>query len=70
MDKWRGGMGTKSCISALARRLGVLQSRQSSGALTLVGLPRLTGIPKASLLRILKILMQAGDVWQRMVDAA
>jgi IclR family mhp operon transcriptional activator len=47
-----------------------LQIRQSSGALTLVGLHRLTGIPKASLLRILKILMQAGDVWQRMVDAA
>jgi DNA-binding IclR family transcriptional regulator len=54
----------------LARRLGVLRIRQSSGALTLVGLHRLTGIPTASLLRMLKILMQAGDVWQRMVDAA
>ena len=62
--------GNQSSITALARGLGVLQIRQSSGALTLVGLHRLTGIPKASLRRMSKILMQAGDVWQRMVDAA
>ena len=53
--------GNQSSITALARGLGVLQIRQSSGALTLVGLHRLTGIPKASLLRMSKILMQAGD---------
>jgi IclR family mhp operon transcriptional activator len=57
-------------ISALARGLEVLQILQSSGALTLADLHRLTGIPKASLLRILKTLMQGGFIWQRMVDAA
>jgi IclR family mhp operon transcriptional activator len=57
-------------ISALARGLEVLQILQSSGALTLADLHRLTGIPKASLLRILKTLMEGGFIWQRMVDAA
>lgn len=56
--------------SALARGLEVLQILQSSGALTLADLHRLAGIPKASLLRILKTLMQGGLIWQRMVDAA
>ena len=57
-------------INALARGLEVLQILQSSGALTLADLYRLTGIPKASLLRILKTLMQRGFIWQRMVDDA
>lgn len=57
-------------IHALARGLEVLQILQSSGALTLADLYRLTGIPKASLLRILKTLMEAGFIWQRMVDDA
>lgn len=57
-------------INALARGLEVLQILQSSGALTLADLYRLTGIPKASLLRILKTLMQSGFIWQRMVDDA
>ena len=57
-------------INALARGLEVLQMLQSSGALTLADLHRLTGIPKASLLRILKTLMQSGFIWQRMVDDA
>jgi IclR family mhp operon transcriptional activator len=56
--------------SALARGLEVLQILQSSGALTLADLHRLAGIPWASLLRILKTLMQGGLIWQRMVDAA
>jgi IclR family mhp operon transcriptional activator len=56
--------------NALARGLEVLQILQSSGALTLADLHRLAGIPKASLLRILKTLMQGGLIWQRMVDAA
>lgn len=57
-------------INALARGLEVLQILQSSGALTLADLHRLTGIPKASLLRILKTLMERGFIWQRMVDDA
>jgi IclR family mhp operon transcriptional activator len=57
-------------INALARGLEVLQLLQSSGALTLADLYRLTAIPKASLLRILKTLMERGFVWQRMVDDA
>ena len=57
-------------IHALARGLEVLQILQTSGALTLADLYRLTGIPKASLLRILKTLMEAGFIWQRMVDDA
>lgn len=57
-------------INALARGLEVLQILQTSSALTLADLHRLTGIPKASLLRILKTLMQGGFVWQRMVDDA
>jgi IclR family transcriptional regulator, mhp operon transcriptional activator len=63
------GMQVKS-INALARGLEVLQLLQSSGALTLADLHRLTGIPKASLLRILKTLMEGGFIWQRMADAA
>ena len=57
-------------INALARGLEVLQILQSTGALTLADLHRLTAIPKASLLRILKTLMEAGFIWQRMVDDA
>ncbi|WP_425050354.1 helix-turn-helix domain-containing protein [Psychromarinibacter sp. S121] len=57
-------------IAALARGLEVLQLLQSSGALTLHDLHRLSGIPKASLLRILKTLKEKGMIWQRMVDAA
>lgn len=57
-------------INALARGLEVLQILQTSSALTLADLHRLTGIPKASLLRILKTLMEGGFVWQRMVDDA
>jgi IclR family transcriptional regulator, mhp operon transcriptional activator len=57
-------------INALARGLGVLHLLQTSGALTLGDLHRLSGIPKASLLRILKTLLEGGFVWQRMVDDA
>lgn len=57
-------------INALARGLEVLQLLQASGPLALADLYRLTGIPKASLLRILKTLMERGFVWQRMVDDA
>ncbi len=55
-------------INALARALDVLQLLQSSGALTLAELHRLTGIPKASLLRILKTLMERCVTLRRMFD--
>jgi IclR family transcriptional regulator, mhp operon transcriptional activator len=57
-------------IHALARGLDVLRLLQQSGALRLSDLHRMTGIPKASLLRILKTLMEQGFIWQRMVDDA
>ena len=57
-------------IRALARGLDVLQLLQRAGAQRLQDLHRETGLPKASLLRILKTLMEQGVVWQRMVDGA
>jgi IclR family mhp operon transcriptional activator len=57
-------------ITALSRGLLVLQRLQATGALTLADLHRQTGIPKATLLRILKTLGESGAVWQRMVDGA
>ena len=57
-------------IQSLARGLDVLQVLQGRGSLTLQALHDATGIPKASLLRILKTLIARGMVWQRMVDGA
>lgn len=57
-------------IHALARGLQVLQVLQTSQGLSLAALHLRTGIPKASLLRILKTLMEQGFIWQRMVDDA
>jgi len=57
-------------IRALSRGLEVLQLIQVSEAMTLHDLHRVSGIPKASLLRILKTLMEGGVVWQRIVDDA
>jgi IclR family mhp operon transcriptional activator len=57
-------------IQSLARGLKVLQLLQTSGALSLADLHRLSGVPKASLLRILKTLSEQGAVWQRMADNA
>ncbi len=55
-------------INSLARGLQVLAHLQAKGGADLADLHRQTGIPKASLLRILKTLMQSGLIWQRMVD--
>lgn len=57
-------------IRALARGLDVLQLLQTSGALNLHDLHRLTGLPKATLLRILRTLNEMGMIWQRMADNA
>jgi len=57
-------------IRSLARGLTVLQIVQASGAVTLHDLHRISRIPKASLLRILKTLIEQGAVWQRIIDEA
>ena len=57
-------------INALARGLQVLQVMQTSQGLSLAALHQRTSIPKASLLRILKTLMEQGFIWQRMLDGA
>ncbi len=57
-------------IQSLARGLMVLQIVQASGAVTLHDLYRISKIPKASLLRILKTLIEQGAVWQRIIDEA
>ena len=57
-------------INALARGVQVLQVLQTSRGMTLATLHAQTGIPKASLLRILKTLMEQGVIWQRMLDEA
>lgn len=57
-------------IRALARGLEVLQLLQTSGALTLGEIHTVSSIPKASILRILKTLIEQGVVWQRMADNA
>jgi IclR family transcriptional regulator, mhp operon transcriptional activator len=55
-------------IQSLARGLEVLQLIQTVGALSLHDLHRMSGIPKASLLRILKTLSEQGMIWQRILD--
>lgn len=57
-------------IRSLARGLEILQQIQSGGALSLADLNRITGYPKASILRVLKTLMEEGVIWQRIVDGA
>jgi IclR family mhp operon transcriptional activator len=57
-------------IRSLARGLMVLQIVQTSGAVRLHDLHRISKIPKASLLRILKTLIEQGAVWQRIIDEA
>jgi IclR family transcriptional regulator, mhp operon transcriptional activator len=57
-------------IQSLARGLVVLQIVQASGAMTLHDLHLVSMIPKASLLRILKTLIEHGAIWQRIIDDA
>jgi IclR family transcriptional regulator, mhp operon transcriptional activator len=57
-------------INSLARGLSVLQIVQSSGPIKLHELYRISKIPKASLLRILKTLIEQGALWQRIIDGS
>lgn len=57
-------------IRSLARGLEVLQVLQDMRAASLHDLYLATGIPKATLTRILYTAHRAGLVWQRMVDGA
>ena len=57
-------------IRSLARGLEILQHIQMAGALGLADINRITGYPKASILRVLKTLMEEGVIWRRIVDGA
>jgi len=61
MSDTQGAQGVKS-IDALRRGLEVMLAIQRSSAATLSELSRQTGLSKATLLRILKTLQQAGWV--------
>jgi IclR family transcriptional regulator, mhp operon transcriptional activator len=63
----RGARGVKS-INALRRGLDVLFAIERSSAATLAELHRQTSLPKATLLRILKTLQQAGWVERKELD--
>lgn len=57
-------------IRALERGLEVLQLLQSTRAAKLNDLHRVTGLPRATLLRVLLTLEARGLVWQRLADGA
>jgi IclR family transcriptional regulator, mhp operon transcriptional activator len=57
-------------VRALARGVQVLRRLQQSGGMSLHDLHRATGLPKATILRILLTLETEGLVWQRIVDDA
>jgi IclR family mhp operon transcriptional activator len=67
-----GGMweGKVKPIRALERALDVLQVLQDSKAMELKDLNKATGLPKATLLRVLKTLHSRGLIWRRMADKA
>lgn len=62
--------GKVKSIRALERALDVLQVLQESKAMELKDLHRATGLPKATLLRVLTTLQSRGLVWRRMADKA
>ena len=57
-------------IRALERGLDVLQALQTGPGVGLKDLHAITGLPKATLLRILRTLAERNLVWQRMADGA
>ena len=57
-------------ISSLERGLRVLKALEEMRAASLHDLHQVTGIPKASLIRILHTCNKEGLVWQRLADGA
>ncbi len=57
-------------VRALERGLDVLQALQTGPGAGLRDLHAITGLPKATLLRILRTLMERNLVWRRMADGA
>lgn len=57
-------------INALANGIEVLQLLQQTGGSTLGEIHNATGLPKATILRILKTLHEKALIWQRMADNA
>jgi IclR family mhp operon transcriptional activator len=57
-------------IRALERGLDVLQALQTGAGAGLKDLHEITGLPKATLLRILRTLSERNLIWQRMADGA
>lgn len=57
-------------IRALDRALDVLEALQDARAMELKDLHRATGLPKATLLRVLATLQRRGLVWRRIADRA
>src|SRR5215469_4549774 len=57
-------------IRALERGLDVLQALQTGPGAGLKELHEITGLPKATLLRILRTLSERNLIWQRMADGA
>jgi IclR family mhp operon transcriptional activator len=64
-----GARSVKS-IRALERGLDVLQVLRTGSAMGLKDLHAVTGLPKATLLRILKTMKERNLVWQRLADGA
>ena len=57
-------------IRALERGLDVLQALQTGPGAGLKALHEITGLPKATLLRVLRTLSERNLIWQRMADGA
>ncbi len=57
-------------IRALERGLDVLQALQTRPGAGLKDLHEITGLPKATLLRVLRTLTERNLIWQRMADGA
>ena len=57
-------------VRSLERGLDVLQALQSGHGMGLKALHEITSLPKATLLRILRTLMERNLVWRRMADGA
>jgi IclR family mhp operon transcriptional activator len=57
-------------IRALERGLDVLQALQTGPGAGLKELHEITGLPKATLLRILRTLSERNLIWQRLADGA